>query len=184
MVETLRATGAPPQAPVAAARPRLAARISTQGAAAIRGLVQFWSGTGWRRALIRDTTILSSRLQELPEPAADPGTWEAFWRLHPGAWAGLVARFVALAADDPAAFLAAAEAQAEVSVAGGRVMRQVGRRRMLPSRTPPLATRQLLAGPLPLLPPLQRGKRPLPPCRRRPARTHSNVRSAASTLAR
>ena len=91
MVETLKATGqAPAQAHIAAARLRLAARISVRGTPAVRGLAQSWSGAGWRRALVRDMglmhVVLHGRLRELPNPAVAPAAWEAFWRRHPEAW--------------------------------------------------------------------------------------------------
>ena len=112
MVETLRATGqAPLQAHIAAARLRLAARISVRGPPAIRGLAQSWSGAGWLRALVRDMglmhMVLRGRLRGLPKRAVAPAAWEAFWRRHPEAWAGLISKFIEQAAADLAAFLAA-----------------------------------------------------------------------------
>jgi hypothetical protein len=108
---TLRACGqAPVQAHVAAARLRLAARITTKGTPAVRGLAQSWSGARWRRGLIRDMrvmqAVLRDRLRELPDPAVAPGAWEDLWRRHPGAWSSLVRKMVSRAAADPAAFLA------------------------------------------------------------------------------
>jgi hypothetical protein len=110
-VATLRATGqAPVQAHVAAARLRLAARITTKGTPAVRGLAQSWSGARWRRGLLHDMrlmhAVLRDRLRELPDPAVAPGVWEDLWRQHPGPWNSLVRRMVTRAAADPAAFLA------------------------------------------------------------------------------
>ncbi len=92
MVETLRKTGqAPVHVNIAAARLRLAARMSLRGAPAVCGLAQSWSGAGWRHAFVRDMEImhvvLRGRLRELPNPAVVPAAWEAFWQRHSGAWA-------------------------------------------------------------------------------------------------
>ena len=82
-VETLVATGqAPAQAHIAAARLRLAARITLHGTPAIQGLAESWTGAGWRKALIRDMrllqAVLRTKLKDMPSPAGSPATWEAF----------------------------------------------------------------------------------------------------------
>ena len=122
-LETLVATGqAPVQAHIAAARLRLAARISLRGTPAIQGLAQSWTGAGWRKALVRDMRlmhmVLRKRLWELPDPAAAPAIWDELWRKHPGAWAGLVRKMVQQAAEQPAAFLAALAECGEVAEEG------------------------------------------------------------------
>jgi hypothetical protein len=119
-LETLIATGqAPVQAHIAAARLRLAARITLRGTPAIQGLAQSWTGAGWRKALVRDMqlmqAVLHERLKDMPSPATAPAAWEAFWRRFPGAWAGLVRKFVQRAAERPAAFLAALAAGTEAA---------------------------------------------------------------------
>ena len=63
--------------------------------------------------------VLRGRLRELPNPTVAPAAWEAFWRRHPGAWAGLIAKFIEQAAADPAAFLAAAGAGPDAAGAEG-----------------------------------------------------------------
>jgi len=123
-IQTLVATKqAPVEAHIAAARLRLAARISSKGTAAVRGMVQSRSGANWRRALIRDLglmrVVLRGKLRELPEPAAAPAAWEAFWRQYPGAWAALIRKFMKTAAADPAAFLAALEGLHQAGEAAG-----------------------------------------------------------------
>ena len=50
---------------------------------------------------------LGSKLGGLPDLALSSAVWEAFWRTHPGAWASLISKFVARAAEEPAVFLAA-----------------------------------------------------------------------------
>ena len=106
---TLIATGqAPVQAHIAAARLRLAARITARGTPAGRGLAQSWSGAGWRKALVRDMqvmhAVLRERLRELPDPAVAPTVWEDLWRKYPGPWNGLVRKMVMRAAEDPRCF--------------------------------------------------------------------------------
>ena len=111
-VETLVATGqAPLPAHIAAARLRLAARISLRGTPAIQGLAQSWTGAGWRKFLIRDMrllqAVLHNKLKDMPDPNVSPAAWESFWRKYPGAWCGLVRKMVQQAAAEPAVFLAA-----------------------------------------------------------------------------
>ena len=122
-LETLIATGqAPVQAHIAAARLRLAARITLRGTPAIQGLAQSWTGAGWRKALVRDMrlmhVVLRKRLRELPDPAVAPAVWEDLWRRYLGAWNGLVRKLVQQAAEQPAAFLAALAACGEVAEEG------------------------------------------------------------------
>ena len=117
-VETLGVTGqAPVQAHIAAARLRLAARITVKGTPAIQALAQSWSGARWRKVLLQDMrlmhAVLRERLRELPDPCRAPEVWEALWRKHPGAWHGLVRKMVQLAEKDPAAFLASLAACGE-----------------------------------------------------------------------
>ena len=56
--------------------------------------------------------VLRGKLASLPSPFVGPAAWESLWRQCPGAWDCLVERFVARAAADPAAFLAACDAVA------------------------------------------------------------------------
>ena len=49
--------------------------------------------------------VLHRKVCDLPRPAAAPAAWEAFWRQHPGAWAGLNKQFLAQAAAPPEGFL-------------------------------------------------------------------------------
>ena len=63
-LETLVATGqAPVQAHIAAARLRLAARMSLRGTPAIQGLAQSWTGAGWRKALL--SHLMAARIKFL-----------------------------------------------------------------------------------------------------------------------
>ena len=118
-LETLAATGqAPVQAHIAAARLRLAARISVRGTPAIQGLAQSWTGAGWRKALTCDmrlTQAVLPKLGDMPSPSSSPAAWEAFRRRYPGAWSGIMRKMVQQAADEPAAFLAALAACGEVA---------------------------------------------------------------------
>ncbi len=63
--------------------------------------------------------VLCKRLRELPDLAVAPAAWEAFWRQRPGAWAGLIGKLIDQAAADPAAFLAAAQACADIAGTAG-----------------------------------------------------------------
>jgi hypothetical protein len=130
-VETLVATGqAPVQAHIAAARLRLAARISLRGTPSVQGLAQSWTGAGWRKALTHDLllmqVVLHKRLEGMPSPARNPAAWEALWRKYPGAWHGLVRKMVQQAADEPAAFLAALAKVSGEAEAGAEVHDEAG----------------------------------------------------------
>ena len=51
------------------------------------------AGLEWRKLFIQDTRLvwvmLSSRVRELPDPAIDAQTWEAWWERWPHQWKGL-----------------------------------------------------------------------------------------------
>ncbi len=49
--------------------------------------------------------VLHRKLLDLPRLAAAPAAWEAFWRQHPGEWAGLNKQFLAQASAPPEGFL-------------------------------------------------------------------------------